>query len=101
MKKIISLLLILTIIFTSNISFAKAADGNVSTLESIISEGRSISDDSSASAFVWINKVINFNENYPNSYVYNDIKKEANDAKGYTRISTFNKKNMIQKLTSG
>ena len=30
MKKIISLLLILTIIFTSNISFAKAADGNVS-----------------------------------------------------------------------
>ena len=89
MKKIISLLLILTIIFTSNISFAKAADGNVSTLESIILEGRSISDDSSASAFVWINKVINFNENYPNSYVYNDIKKEANDAKGYTRISTF------------
>ncbi len=95
MKKIISLLLILTIIFTSNISFAKAADGNVSTLENIISEGRSISDDSSASAFVWINKVINFNENYPNSYVYNDIKKEANDAKGYTRISTFNKKNII------
>ena len=65
------------------------------SIDNLISEGYSISDNSSANAFTWIVKVLKFIEKYPNSVVYSDIKSEANTAKNYSSISAVNCKNKV------
>ena len=74
---------------------AKADDPNVTELQNLINEGKSITDPKSANAFFWINKVLNFNEKYPNSFVYDEIKSEATSAKGSSNISSFNALNIV------
>ncbi len=65
------------------------------TLEALINEGNEITDDSSPEAFAWVTKVLNCNENYKQSFVYADIKKECNSAKGHSNIDLLNEKNKI------
>ncbi len=97
MKKVLAILLAVIMLIPNSISVhAENIDKtDLSTLQGLISEGNSITDYSSPDAYVWITKVINFNEKYTNSYVYSDIKSECNSAKGHSSISTFNEVNKI------
>ena len=98
MKKFLAILLAVIMLIPNSISVhAESVDNitDLSTLQELISEGNSITDYSSPDAYVWVTKVLNFNEKYTNSYVYSDIKSECNSAKGHTSISTFNEVNKI------
>ena len=95
MKKIISLVLVVMMIFSlgGNCVFAKESD--VSELQQLIDTGKAITDPKSAQAFVWVNNVLKYIENHTDSYVYSDIKNEATEAKGYSSIDILNKHNII------
>ncbi len=95
MKRILTFVIALVVALTLVEVPAKADDSNITELQNLINEGKSITDSQSASAFVWINKVLNFNEKYPNSFVYDEIKSEATTAKGYSSISLSNKQDII------
>ena len=98
MKKFLAILLAVITIIPNSISVRAesiSSTTDLSTLQGLISEGNSITDYSSSDAYVWVTKVLNFNEKYTDSYVYSDIKSECNSAKGHTSISTFNAANKI------
>lgn len=98
MKKVLAILLAVIMLIPTSVSVCAESVDNItdlSTLQGLISEGNSIKDFSSSDAYVWVTKVLNFNEKYTTSYVYSDIKNECNSAKGYSSISTFNCANKI------
>lgn len=98
MKKFLAILLAVIILIPNSISARAEGINNTTdlvTLQGLISEGYSITDYSSTAAYVWVTKVLNFNEKYTISYVYSDIKSECISAKEYTNISTFNCANKI------
>lgn len=98
MKKIFAIFLaVIMLIPNSILVHAENVDNitDLSTLQRLISEGNLITDYSGSDAYVWVAKVLDFNEKYTTSYVYSDIKNECNSAKGYSSISTFNCANKI------
>ena len=95
MKKILSLVLVVMMIFSLGRNSVFAKESDVSELQQLIDTGKAITDPKSAQAFVWVNNVLNFIEKHKDSFVYEDIKRECNSAKSYSSISTANKQNMI------
>ena len=95
MKKIISYMLVLFLVVSSIGMDVNATESDLSEIEELICVGESITDPSSAEAFVWIANVLKIIEKHTDSYVYDDIKTEATYAKGYSNISISNKQNII------
>ena len=95
MKKLLSIMLVIFLSFTLGGTHIYANESDVSELQQLIDTGYSITDPSSAEAFVWISNVLSYIEKHKDSYVYKDIKDEVTSAKSYSRISTFNKQNII------
>ena len=95
MKQKLSIILVILLSFTLGETHVYATESDVTEVQQLIDTGNSITDGSSAAAFVWISNVLSFIEKHKDSYVYKDIKNEATSAKNYTSISTANKQNII------
>ena len=67
----------------------------VQDIEQLISKGKSITNDASSEAYVWVNDVMSLIENYKDSTVYPYVKGLCNEVKGRTSISNLNEKNRI------
>ena len=97
MKRVCTLILVVILLFSNEfvIQAAKVDSDDSIILENLIFEGETIADPESPEAYVWITKVLNFNEKYSESNVYSDIKSACISAKGHSSISTFNELNKI------
>lgn len=83
---------ILVVIMSEGI---KIHAGDIEDLNSLIDRGISITDNTSAEAYIWVTDVLNYVEKHQDSSVYSYIRSNCNSAKGSTNISSFNVKNMI------
>ena len=95
MKKILSSILVIAILLIVGGIKVEASDLGVSEVQDMIDAGEAITDPSSAEAYVWISNVLKLCEKHKDSYIYNDMKKDANSAKGNSSISIFNYQNKI------
>jgi len=76
-------------------SYLCGISDDLETLEALINEGEGLTDDSSPEAFVWVTKVLKYNEKYETSFVYEDIKNNCEGAKSSSSINSHNRKNKI------
>ena len=73
---------------------------NPVTIQSVISEGNSITDTASAEAYKWVGNVNIINERYPNSSVYSNLKETVSDLQFYSKIDDQNRANKAMSYLS-
>ena len=97
MKRIISYVVAITmIVICFNVTPVKGADAmKIQQINALITEGKMLSNDESAEAFEWVNKVEKISKDYSDTVIYSEIKSECSTAKNHSGISVFNSKNKI------
>lgn len=73
---------------------------NPVTIQSVISEGNSITDTASVEAYKWVGNVNIINERYPNSSVYSNLKETVSNLQFYSKIDDQNMANKAMSYLS-